>query len=517
MMGHRQLGGEDYAAIWRRRRLLIIVPAILGAIIVFGLSLVLPNKFESDTLIIIQRQKIPNALVQPVIADDLNARIATLQQQVLSRTRLEPIIKRYDLFKAESGQPMDILVSELRNAITLTPVKPIVRSRDETVPGFTISVILPSAREAQQVCAEITSMFIEEDLRQREQGTQDASSFFTAQVNDAKRHLDEEDAKLAQFKTKHINELPDETQSNLSLLASLDGRLEAATQAVNRAQQDKTYTESLLAQQLGSWKALQEQAGGGGVMDKLPPQTLAQQLLAKQNALATLETEYTPQYPDIIQLKADIEQLKKKIHDQEAAPPAKVEVATKPSTGEPPQIQQLRSQLHAYDEAIRANTKAQRQLQEQIQLLQSRIQMTPVVEQQYKEITRGHQTAQDFYNDLLKKANDSQMATDLQHRQQGEQFNVMDPANLPEKPTFPNRPLFALGGLGGGLGLGLCLAYLMEMRDKALYNDKDIKACLGLMTLARVPSLTEGQTKKRGWRASSPTPVEGRPEGTRGI
>jgi polysaccharide chain length determinant protein (PEP-CTERM system associated) len=485
--------------------------------ILFGISLVLPNRYEPDTLIIIQRQKIANALVQPVITDDMNERITSLEQQVLSRTRLEPLIKRYDLYKSESGQPMDLLVAYLRKDIELTPVKPIISARDQTLPGFTIRVILSSAREAQQVCAEITSMFIEEDLRQREQTTQDASSFFTAQVNDAKRHLDEEDAKLAQFKVKNINQLPDETQTNISLLSSLDSRFEAATQAVNRAQQDKTYTESLLAQQVASWKALQE-AAGGGVVDRPQPQTLVQQLQAKQNALATLETEYTPEYPDIIELKADIEQLKKKIHDQESTSPPKVEVTTKPSAGEPPHIQQLRSQLHAYDEDIRTQTKIQKQLQEQIQLLQSRIQMTPVVEQQYKEMTRDHQTAQDFYNELLKKANDSAMATDLQHRQQGEQFNVMDPANLPEKPTFPNRPLFALGGMGGGLGLGLCLAYLMEMRDKALYNDRDVKACLGLMTLARVPSLTTGQTKKRfGWRASSPTPAEGRPEGTRGI
>ena len=329
MIGHREFGGEDYAAIWRRRRLLIIVPAILGSIIVFGISLVLPNKYESDTLVIIQRQKIPNALVQPVVTDDLNARITNIEAQVLSRTRLEPIIKRYDLFKGDS-QPMDLLVSELRKDIELTPVKPIARSRDETLPGFTISVILPNAREAQQVCAEITSMFIEENLHQREQSTQEASSFFIAQVNDAKRHLDEEDAKLAQFKTRNMNQLPDSTQTNLNLLTSLDTRLDAATQAVNRAQQDKTYIESLLAQQVGSWKALQEQ-GGEGVVDKSQPQKLEQQLLAKQNALATLETEYTPQYPDIVELKADIEQLKKKIHDQAATPPPKVEVTTKPS------------------------------------------------------------------------------------------------------------------------------------------------------------------------------------------
>lgn len=516
MMGHRQLGGEDYTAILRRRRPLIIVPVILGPIILFVISLMLQSRYESDTLVIIQRQKIPNALVQPIITDDLNERITNLEEQVLSRTRLEPIIKRYDLFKSDAGQPMDTLVTKLRKNIALTAVKPIIRSRDETLPGFTIGVTLSNAREAQQVCAEITSMFIEEDLQQREQSTQDASSFFTAQVNDAKRHLDEEDAKLAQFKGKYINELPDETQTNLNLLSSLDGRLEASTQTLSRTLQEKTFTESILSQQVATWKAYQETGKG---LDKTPPpQTLEQQLQAKQSTLASMETEYTPNHPDIVELKADIDQLKKKIAEQEAAPPPKVEVSTKPSIGEPAQIQQLRSQLRASEEAIRSQTKAQKQLQDEIQVLESRIKMTPIVEQQYKEITRDHQTAQDFYNDLLKKANDSEMATDLEHRQQGDRISVMDPANLPEKPTFPNRPLFALGGLGGGLGLGLCLAWIMEMRDKAIYNDKDIKACLGLTTLARVPSIPETRPQKRfGWRAGRHTTVEARPEEARGI
>lgn len=515
MIGHRQMDGEDYLAIWHRRGRLIVVPAVLGAVVVFVISLFLPSRYESDALVIIQRQKISNAMVQPIVTEDLNARITSLQEQVLSRTRLEPIIKRYDLFKADSGEPMDLMVSDLRKDITLTPVKPIVRSRDETLPGFTIGVVLPTARQAQEVCAEITSMFIEEDLRQREQSTQNASSFFTAQLNDAKQHLDEEDAKLAQFKTKYLNELPDETTTNLNLLSSLDNRLEVVTQGLNRVEQDKTYTQSLLAQQVATWQAFQE----AGAPDKPKPQTLAQRLEAKQNALATLETEDTPEHPDIIALKADIEQLKKQIHDEAAAPPPKVEADAKPSTSEPPQIQQLRSQLHAYDEAIQTQTKAQRQLQQEIVALQSRIQMVPMVEQQYKEITRDHQTAQDFYNDLLKKENDSQMATDLEHRQQGEQFNVMDPANLPEEPSFPKRPLFALGGAGGGLALGLCLAWMMEMRDKALYNEKDISACLGLATLARVPSLATGVKKKKrfGWPFRRPTPAEHRPEGAIGI
>jgi capsular polysaccharide biosynthesis protein len=123
--------------------------------------------------------------------------------------------------------------------------------------------------------------------------------------------------------------------------------------------------------------------------------------------------------------------------------------------------------------------------------------MSPVVEQQYKQVTRDHQMALDFYNDLLKKRNESGMATDLEQAQEGEHFQILDPANMPKEPIFPNRPLFALGGFGGGLGLGLFLMYLMEARDKSLRNEKDVEACLGLPTLALVPDLTTAPAEKR--------------------
>jgi len=482
-------------AIWRRRRLSIIVPAILGPAILFGISLVIPSRYESDTLILIQGQRIPKTMVQSVITEDLNARVANLEEQVLSRTQLESIIRRYNLFKENTaGQPMELLVDELRKDIELTPVKTIIKSRDETLPGFSIGVILPTAQLAQQVCAELTSMFIEENLRQREQSARGTTSFFQSQLDDAKRQLDEQEAKLAEFKRKYMNELPDETPANLNLLTTLNTQLDVATQALNRAQQDKTYTESLLAQQVAAWKAVQAQGEG----DKPQPQTLEQQIAAMQNQLVTLETEETPEHPEVIKLKAEIEGLKKKLHEQGTTPDTKTQAEVQhPALPEPAQIQQLRSQLKAYDEAIGAQTKAQQRLQGQIELLQSRIQMSPVVEQQSKQITRDHQMALDFYNDLLKKRNESEMATDLEQRQQGEQFLIMDPANTPKKPIFPNRPLFALGGFGGGLGLGLCLVYLMEARDKALRNEKDIEACVGLPTLAQVPSLTTAPTEKR--------------------
>src|SRR6202043_4156839 len=118
-------------------------------------------------------------------------------------------------------------------------------------------------------------------------------------------------------------------------------------------------------------------------------------------------------------------------------------------------------------------TKEQEKIQQAIKLYQDRVQSSPVVEQQYKELTRDYQTALDFYNDLLKKRDQSAMATDLEHHQEGEQFRVLDPANLPDKPSFPNRPLFALGGLAGGLGLGLAIAFALEMKDTSMRSERD--------------------------------------------
>ncbi len=491
MIGHRQFGMDDYLAMWRRRRWSVLIPALLGAVILFGVALVLPNRYESTTLILIQSQTIPNTLVKPIVTDDLTARVASLEEQVLSRSRLESIIKQYDLFKDDMGKaPMEEMVDDLRKDIELTAVKPIIKSRDQTLPGFSISVTLPTAQLAQQVCSQITSEFMEENLKQRQSAASGATSFFQAQLDDAKRKIDEQDAKLADFKRKYLPELPEETQANLNLLASMNGQLDVATQNLNRAQQDKAYTETLLAQQVAAWKA----AEGGAAT----PVSLEQQLSNMQSELVTLEVRETPEHPDIIKLKAEIERLKKKLSEKGPATDTKTEAeAQRPAPGEPPQIQQLRSQLRAYDEAIHAASKTQERLQGRIELLQSRVQMSPMVEQQYKEITRDHQMALDFYDELLKKKNESEMATDLEQQQQGEKFRVMDSANLPKEPTFPNIPLFALGGLGGGLAVGLFLAWLYEARDKTLRNVKDIEACLGLPTLAMVPSLTLASRVKR--------------------
>jgi polysaccharide chain length determinant protein (PEP-CTERM system associated) len=348
------------------------------------------------------------------------------------------------------------------------------------LPGFYIAVTLDNARNAQGVCTALTSMFIEQNLRLRQENSEVTTRFLAQELASAKASLDEQDGKLAGFKSHHIGELPDDEQTNLNLLTGLTSQLDASTQALVRAQQDKTFSESLLSQQVAAWQAAQTGHD---------PDTLEQQLSALQARLATLQSSYTDDYPDVISTKHDIAALKRKIAESGGQNQAPGESEGPKKSVEPAQIQQLRAQVHNDDLMIAAKTKEEEQIRKQINLYQDRVQSSPAVEQQYKELTRGYQTALESYNELQKKRDDSAMATNLERKQEGEQFRVLDPANLPEKPSFPNRPLFALGGLFGGLALGLGIAYLLEIKDSSFKTERDVEFALHLPVLAMVPAI----------------------------
>jgi uncharacterized protein involved in exopolysaccharide biosynthesis len=216
-----------------------------------------------------------------------------------------------------------------------------------------------------------------------------------------------------------------------------------------------------------------------------------------QEQLAAMEARYTTQHPDVIKLKNNIEELQERNADPSRAPA--VLNPSLPAT-EPAHIQELRARLRQADLLIADLTKRQGQIQEEIQVIQARVQATPVVEQQFKEITRNYQTALDFYNELLKKRDNSAMATDLEHQQESEQFRVLDPPSLPSEPSFPKKPLFAGGGLGAGLALSLALLYLLAMSDKSMHTERDVELALKLPVLALVPSLElagTGATRSR--------------------
>lgn len=492
MLGQRPMGVDEYIAILRRRWVLIAIPGLLGPIIGYGISRFLPERYTSQTLVLVQQQQVPDRFVLSVVNDDFNQRLSTMQEQILSRTRLQPVIEKHSLFKGnDSPKPMEDLVGLTRRALKIATVRTLGGQATDRVPGFTIAFTYHEPQTAQLVCQEITSMFIDENLRLRGEKASNTAKFLEGQLQDAQAKLDDEDAKLAAFKARHIGQMPGKEDANLGLLMSSNAQLDATTQLIARTQQDKAYLESLLAQQVN---ALQTLPAGTS------PQTLQQQLTRLQADLMQLEGRYQPSHPDVARKNNEIAQMKKRIEEQGNAPVKQPEPAPQEASApEPPQVQQLRNQIRMYEQAIREKTRDQQRLQDLVRTYQARVLMSPAVEQEYKELTRGYNIALGFYNDLLGKKTQAEISVKMETAQQGEQFRVMDAANLPTSPSYPDRLMFAGGGLGGGLALGLGIVLLLEMKDKAMRNELDVEFFLELPALAHVPSV--GPAQGRAWHA----------------
>jgi polysaccharide chain length determinant protein (PEP-CTERM system associated) len=492
MIGHRELEFGDYLSIVRRRLWLILIPALIVPVLAYTVSLKLPNRYTSQTLVLVEQQKVPDNFVKPVVAEDWNQRLITMQEQILSRSRLEPIILKYDLYHQELGKAtMEDVLERMRKAILVNPLK----GDSGGVPGFYISFTASDPKIAQKVCGEITSIFMDENVKARQQSAQGTTDFLSSQLEEAKRTLDSQDAALAAFKSKYLNQLPGRDSTNLAMLTSLNAQIDALTQTMTQAEQQKTYLQSMLAQQLATWKNRQ----GEGSAD---PDSLEKRRAVLQSELLNLQARYTPDHPDVIKAKAALSQIDQKIADGNSQAP-ETKVSTKKSTAnEPTEIAQLRLSIRQVDDTIKNKLKEQERVQGDIRTYQARIQLSPMVEEEFKKLTRDYQTAQTFYDDLLGKRRQSEMATELERRQQGEQFRVMDPPNLPQRPTFPNRLMITLGGLAAGLVLGAGSAAVLELRDQSLRTEQDVMASLKLPILGSIPALGE-EVPKREKRTSN--------------
>ena len=480
-MLRQDINASDVIAILRRRWSLIILLTLIGGASGLLAARILPKRFASQTLVLVQQPAVSQELVPTLNSDNTNQRLAAMQQQILSRSRLEPVIQELGLYRGDMNRvSMEDLVERLRRSITITPIQAMAETRAQNLPGFTISVVFDDPHFAQQICAKITSMFLAENIQLRKGEVTNTTEFLGKQLQEAKAKLDEQDARLAVFQRKYLGSLPDQNQTNLNLLAGLTSQLEASTQALSRAQQDKSFAESVLSQQLSVVQASQTGTN---------PETLDQQLAAMQAQLLALQSKYTNDHPDVIKAKADIVALKQKVADSEQqqknAPPDK----TARAAVEPAQIQQMRAQIHQYNQVIKERTQQQEDIQKQINLYQSRVQSSPGVEQEYKLLTRDHQTALDFYNDLLKKHDQSSMSQGLEESEQAEHFRVLDPANFSDQPTFPKVPIFAGGGFAGGLALGLALTLFLETQDTSMRSERDVEIALHLPVLVSIPAL----------------------------
>ena len=502
MIGNRELSMDDYLAMLRRRLKVILLPALLAPAVGYLVSYAFSPKYTSQSQVLVEGQKVPEGYVKPVITEDVMLRIATIEQKVLSRQQLQPMVERLNL--ARRGRTVDDVIEQIQQNLTIEPLESDMsaaaatsskkkkqpgQSNANQVPGFGVSYTASNPNEAREICSQLTTMMLTENLNIRTQVSQDTTTFLREQLHEAQQELDSQDQKLAVFKKQYLGQLPGDEDSNLKILTTLNSQLESNTQSLNRAQQDRAYAESVLAQQIAAWKASQSSTD---------PQTLQKQLVALESQLITLQARYTDDHPDVVKTKNDIAEVKRKLNEMDSASTQDADTTEKSNATESADIRQLRLQIHQYDQVITQATREQKRLQGQINTFQSRVAISPEVEEKYKLLTRDYDTAQKIYNDLLAKKSESEEQTDMERQQRGEQMRLVTPAGLPEDPTFPNRLLLAGGGLGAGLALGFGLAMWLELIDKSIRTEQDVLAVLDLPMLASVPWVGVETAQKNG-------------------
>ena len=498
---------EEYWAIAVRRRWWVLLPLFLVWAAVWGASWILPATYQSESLILVEQQKVPDQYVVPNVTGDLQERLQNLTEQILSRTRLQETIDRFRLYASKSGLPSSAdPVEQMRSDIKIELVAAPDHPGEYT--AFKMRYSASSPELAQRVNSELTSLFIAENVNTQRQLSENTTAFLETQLADARARMADQEAKVAAFKQKHLGELPSQLESNMQILAGLQAQLQSAQQSMDAARQQKLYLESLLQQ----YQSVQANFAGGNSTGA-PPLTLAEELLAMRLKLQNLQARYTADHPDVIALKEQIaqaEQLKKQAASQRSADQndEKTTNALDPAAmaeaqhGSPTPIMQVQSQLKANQLEVLNIQQHEKDLESQIAGYQARLNLTPETEQELTSISRGYEESKSNYNSLLQKQMQSQLATSLEQKQQGEQFHIVDPPSLPKKPSAPNHLWFSLGGLALGSSLGLGLTALLEVTNVRVRQEKDLVGIVPVNILVGIPHLRapgEAHSKVLKW------------------
>ncbi len=470
-------GLGDYWSILFRRRWWILLPTFFCWAAIWAGGWLWPDRYESEALILVEQQKVPEHYVTPNVTLDLQDRVRGMTQQILSRTRLQATIERFRLYPRSRGlssllettDPVEQMRKDIQIELVQSDSK--TGGRPGELTAFKIRYFASSPETAQQVNSELTSLFIEENLKSQQQLSENTTAFLNSQLADARAKLEQQEAKVREFKAKHLGDLPSQLSSNVQILSGLQSQLEGVQRAIDGATQQKLYLESLLQQYQSVQAALV--TGDSAVA---PPEALDKELMEMRRRLADARSRYTDDYPDIVALKdkiAKTETLKKQIED-EIVSKQKAGAASdslKPGSAESVQLvpstsmMQIQSQIKSNQLEIQNYERRRKDFESQISAYQIRLNLTPAIEQELTDISRGYEGAKANYNSLLQKQNQSQLATSLEQRQQGEHFSIIDPPSSPLKPYSPNHLMISLGGLGFGLVVGCGLVAFVELTN----------------------------------------------------
>ncbi|HEY6806072.1 MAG TPA: GNVR domain-containing protein [Pyrinomonadaceae bacterium] len=492
----RQRTPGEYLKIIGRRKWLIILPVIALTAAVSIVVYRLPDLYESTTLIVVRSSTLPAGVVPTSTEDNITRQLTSISQVVTSRTSLEPLVEKYELYKSERlrGEPMESIISQMRVKDIKVEVN---TSRNDITNGFNITFRGRDPRVVQAVTQELAGKYISEQTRTTVNAGTAAKTFIDNQVRQAKDELDQLDKGRLDFMTQNVGHLPSEASALVSQLTDLREQQKSLLTEVGRLQDRR----SASANQLALLRKASEEAKIDVATDTTDPKTtlawsqLATRKATLQGELTSLQQQYKPKHPDVIAKQKEVDQVqqdmndmitewKQKIKDKEARLNARPDLA---SASVEQDMKMADGEIKRLQGVIDTNDK-------QIAGLIERINGVPGAEVELGRIERDYQTKKTAYDQLLEQQQKITLGADAASQQQGESIEVVDPANLPAKPVAPKRLMLAAIGVGVGLAVGLLLTGLFEVpRLLTIQSSEDVRHYTGLPVLIAVPELLTPQ------------------------
>jgi polysaccharide chain length determinant protein (PEP-CTERM system associated) len=480
---------DEYIEILRRRIWYIIIPFL---VIVLGAStyaIFAPREYKAGTLVLVSPQRVPEAFVQATVTSKVEERLQSIAQEIMSRTRLEQIITEFRLYEKEKKDLSreEVVALMQKNIKVELPTK-----KEESKGYFTISYISSDPNLATTVANRLASLFVEENLKLREQQAAGTTEFLSNEMVTSKAKLDQIETAVTQYKQRFMGQLPEQRDANIKILEQLQNQYQRVGESLRAAQDRRLFIQRQLSDlelPVSAQGARREGLPSSGKSSSL------QRDLASSSAGGEMGGSYESQKDA---LTRDIEELRSKYTENHpdviVAKRKLADVETKKDTygiKKDPRYRDLKNQLAMTDMEIKRFGEEESNIAGQISKYRGRIEQTPAREQDMAALLREYQSTKETYERLSKKNQDAMQAENLEKRQKGEQFRIIDPARTPEKPFSPNVPKILLVSLLAGIGSGFGLAFIREQMDRSFHDAGDVELALGLKVLATIPKIGE--------------------------
>jgi polysaccharide chain length determinant protein (PEP-CTERM system associated) len=472
---------EDYLEIVSRRIWYIVIPFVIISIGTLVYATLAPRLYKASTLVLVTPQKVPESFIQSTVTSRIEERLQSISQEVMSRTRLEQVITEFGLYKEESRRmSREEIVALMQKDIAVD-----LPSKKEEKGFFTIGYIGKDPNIVTTVANRLASLFIEENLKLREQQAVGTTEFLSSELTLTRGKLEQLEKEVVGYKMRHMGELPEQRDTNLKLLEQLQNQYQRVGENLRAAQDRKLFIQKQLSDlelpistseplMTGKGNKLLSSGRSSGSTVETGG-TYGSQKESLINQIQDLRARYTDNHPDVIVAKKKLAELETKKETY--------------GVKNDPRYKELNNQLTMSDMDIKRFQKEEASLLAQINRYRARIENMPVREQEVASLLREYQNTKDTYGALLKKSQEAQQSENLERRQKGEQFKVVDPARVPEKPFSPNIPKVLLIGFIASIGCGLGAAFLREQMDRSFHDAGDVEVALGLPVLVTIPRM----------------------------